>query len=457
MLNCFTKTNTAATVIKPLLTATFPEWLAQQTESVKNWVKATQFTAKADTFCLIPNEQGCLSQVLFGIKKAEDFWGYGALPTALPVGAYRIEGISDPEQLNRIVMAWGLGAYQFDAYKKPLKTIAQLVIPKECDANAIENCVTAIYLVRDLINTPTEQMGPAELAQAAVALGRQFNAEITQLIGDDLLKHNYPTIYAVGRASNRAPRLVDLRWGDKHAPKITLVGKGVCFDSGGLNIKPAAQMGLMKKDMGGAAHALGLARMIMVANLPVRLRVLIPAVENVIAGNAYKPGDVIKTRQGLTVEIGNTDAEGRLVVCDALAEAVTEQPDLLLDFTTLTGAARVAVGTDIAAFFCNNENLATQLQQHADQVQDPVWRLPLYAPYRKMLDSSIADINNAGSSSYAGAITAALFLREFVPENIPWIHFDFMAWNLSARPGRPEGAEVNALRAMFAYLIARFK
>jgi leucyl aminopeptidase len=299
-------------------------------------------------------------------------------------------------------------------------------------------------------------MMPEHLAEAMLALGREFDASVKQIVGDELLTHHFPLIHAVGRASTHPPRLLDLRWGNPTHPKVTLLGKGVCFDSGGLDLKPSSAMRLMKKDMGGAATVLGLARLIMSAGLPVRLRVLVAAVENAVAGNAFRPGDVLRSRQGLTVEIHNTDAEGRLVLCDALAEAGAEQPEILLDFATLTGAARVALGTGVPALFCNDESMASELLAAAAREQDPCWRLPLHAPYREMLDSKIADIANASDSSYAGAITAALFLREFVPAGIPWAHFDSMAWNLKTQPGRPEGGEAMGLRAVFGWLEQRY-
>jgi len=452
MLNCFTQVKEKSIPVIPAIASEFSTWLAEQPVLTKNWVNSTRFTAKPETFCLIPDSDGKISQVIVGVNNSNDFWTYGLLPTALPSGIYHLAEINSSDSLTLAAIAWGLGAYQFTRYKLSHKTIAQLIMPDNVDGNCVENIVRSIWLVRDLINIPTEDLGPAELAQAAIDLGKEFNATVGQIIGEDLLTKNYPAIHTVGRASNRAPRLIDLRWGEQHTFKLTLVGKGVCFDSGGLDIKSASNMLLMKKDMGGAAHALGLARMIMAANLPINLRVLIPAVENVIAGNAYKPGDVIKTRKGLTVEIGNTDAEGRVILCDALAEAATDNPNLLIDFATLTGAARVAVGTEIAAMFTDNDQLAEEITQQAKQAQDPIWQLPLFTPYRKLIDSSIADINNAGNSPYAGAITAGLFLKEFVPQHIPWIHFDLMAWNLSSKPGRPEGGEAMALRAIFNYL-----
>jgi leucyl aminopeptidase len=324
-----------------------------------------------------------------------------------------------------------------------------LVWPKGADRAAVTRAVEAIFLVRDLINTPASDMGPAELAEAAGALARKHGARESVVVGDALIKGNFPAVYGVGRASARAPRLIDLRWGGG-GPRVAVVGKGVCFDSGGLDLKSASNMKLMKKDMGGAAHALGLADMIMGAGLEVRLRVLVPAVENSVSGNALRPLDVLQTRKGATVEVGNTDAEGRLILCDALYEADRDEPDLLIDFATLTGAARVALGTDLPALFCRDDGLAERLLRHATAQQDPLWRLPLYAPYRKMLESQVADLNNAPDSPYAGAITAALFLAEFVRPKTAWAHLDLFAWNASAAPGRPIGGEAMGLRAAFA-------
>lgn len=456
MLSCYAKKADQTIPIVPIIVDQFNHWVSSQPAAVKNWINVTNFSAKPDTFCLLPDSNGNLTQVLLGIKNAEDFWPFGLLSTVLPKNIYRIENITDKNTLNRIAIAWGLGAYQFSRYKQSVKTLSKLFLSHDFDAAFIENTVSATYLIRDLINTPTQDMGPEELAQAAMVIADQHQAKVTQIIGDELLTQNYPAIHAVGRASSRAPRLIDMCWGDVKHPKITLVGKGVCFDSGGLDLKSASNMLLMKKDMGGAAHALGLAQMIMTAQLPVRLRVLIPAVENVVSGNAYKPGDIIRTRKGITVEVGNTDAEGRMILCDALAEAAMEKPNLIIDFSTLTGAARVAVGTEIAAMFTDQDELAEKLQFHAKQEHDPVWRLPLYAPYRKLIDTPFADVNNCGNSPYAGAITAGLFLKEFIPADIPWVHFDFMAWNMGSRPGRPEGAEAMSMRAVFGYLAKKY-
>lgn len=457
-LDCYSRPNkrlhTVPLVL--LMTTELTAWLATQTTFVTNWVKTLDFTAAPDTWCAVPDKDGHLALVIVGITKRDDFWNMAGLSFVLPVGHYAIHGVEDPKILQQLVIVWGLGAYQFTRYKAALRLPAKLMLPKNCDQVFIQTVVQSIFLVRDLINTPTEHMGPAELAQAAVTLGKEFSAKVNQVTGDALIKKNYPAIHTVGRASTRVPRLIDLQWGKTSAPKLTLIGKGVCFDSGGLDLKPASNMALMKKDMGGAAHVLGLARLIMALRLPVRLRVLIPAVENVISGNAYRPGDVITTRKGLTVEIGNTDAEGRVVLADVLTEAASEQPDLMIDFATLTGAARVALGTDMPVLFCNRDDVAQALLACAQHEQDPLWCLPLYSPYRKLINSTIADINNAGNSSYAGAITAALFLKEFVPDEVPWMHIDLMAWNLCARAGRPEGGEAMGLRAVFSYLQKRY-
>jgi leucyl aminopeptidase len=312
-------------------------------------------------------------------------------------------------------------------------------------------------MARDLITTPSADMGPAELAAAAQDLAKAHKARVKVIVGDDLLKQNYPMIHAVGRASARAPRLIDLVWGSERDPKVTLVGKGVCFDTGGLDLKPSTGMLMMKKDMGGAATVLAVAAMVMAASLPVRLRVLIPAVENSVSGNAFRPMDVVPTRKGITVEIGNTDAEGRLILCDALFEGGSEKPAMMIDCATLTGAARVALGPDLPALFCNDDDLADALIAAGEQITDPMWRMPLFSNYRRLLDSKVADINNVSSGAFGGAITAALYLKEFVPDGVPWAHFDMMAWNNTSRPGRPEGGEAQAARAIFNAIEQRFR
>lgn len=434
----------------------FAAWLEAQDERLRRWISATGFKAKPNSVCLVPDESGALLRVIAGITSADDPWALGGLPTTLPRNDYYLETDWSSETLERVTLGWGLGAYRFTRYKAPQQTPARLVIPPDCNARRIRQQLQAITLVRDLINTPAEDMMPEQLAEAVLGLGREFEARIEQVVGEDLLAHHYPLIYTVGRASAHPPRLIRLTWGNETHPKLTLVGKGVCFDSGGLDLKSSSSMRLMKKDMGGAAQVIGLARLIMGLGLPVRLRVLIAAVENAVAGNALRPGDVIRSRKGLTVEIDNTDAEGRLILCDALAEGVADKPDSIIDFATLTGAARVALGTDVPALFCNDDALAADLLAACTEEKDPLWRMPLHQPYRELLDSKIADITNASNTPYGGAITAALFLKEFVPNEIPWAHIDLMAWNNKARPGRPEGGEAMGLRAVFRYLERRF-
>jgi leucyl aminopeptidase len=438
--------------IVPVVESEFGAWLERQDESLRRWLTATGFKGKQGSFNLIPSTDGRLRMVVIGIANAGDLWAFGGLPSALPEGDYVLDTTFELRQQERLALGWALGAYQFTRYREPKRAMARLVLDPACDAERLQRQIDAITLARDLINTPAEDLMPEHLAEATQALGREFGATVEQIVGEELLARNYPVIHAVGRASAHPPRLLDLRWGDPNRPKVTLLGKGVCFDSGGLDLKPSSAMRLMKKDMGGAATALGLARLIMSAGLPVRLRVLVAAVENAVAGNSLRPGDVIRSRQGSTIEIHNTDAEGRLILCDALAEAGAERPDAMIDFATLTGAARVALGTEIPALFCNDEALAAGLLAAAEREQDPVWRLPLHQSYREMLDSKIADLANASESSYAGAITAALFLKEFVPAGIPWAHFDLMAWNLKTQPGRPEGGEAMGLRAVFGWL-----
>jgi len=447
----------AATVpVTPLTKADLANWLSAQPASTAAWVRAVNFTAEAGSTALLPGDDGRLGRVLAGVSAYDDLWALAGLPASLPPGAYRLDPEPERAAATRAALGWALGSYRFDRYKKSDKGFAQLVWPEHADHGAVERTATATALVRDLVNTPAADMGPAELAQAAQDLAGEFEAECTVITGDDLLKQNYPAIHAVGRASPREPRLIDITWGRKTDPKVTLVGKGVCFDSGGLDIKPSSAMLMMKKDMGGAAHALGVARMVMMAGLPVRLRVLVPAVENVISGNAFKPMDVLKTRKGLSVEVGNTDAEGRLVLCDALAEADAEKPAMLVDFATLTGAARVALGTDIPALFANDDALASDLLAASEAEADPLWRLPLWQPYRKGFESKIADLNNSANHGFAGAIIGGLFLESFVSKGTPWAHLDVYAWNGSAKPGRPDGGEAMGLRAVYAAIEKRF-
>ena len=430
-------------------------WRKALSKSQQAWLKGTGFSGKVGASVLMPSDKGGVDSVVFITGDDTDMWSWSRLAGQLPRGSYRVAGRLSKTAANDAAQGWGLAAYEFTRYRKPRVTLPDLVWPGEADRQRVTNMLDAMTLVRDLINIPAEDLGPSELADEARKIGRKFKAKVQVTAGEALLKANYPMIHMVGRASDDAPRLIDLRWGSK-GPRVTLVGKGVCFDTGGLDLKPAAGMLRMKKDMGGAAHALALGQLIMAAKLPVRLRVLIGAVENAVAGNAYRPWDVLKTRKGITVENANTDAEGRLVIGDCLAEACSEKPELLLDFATLTGAARIAVGTEIAAVFANDDKLYGDLEKHAAATADPVWRLPLHKPYRALIESKVADVSSAGDGPFGGAITAALFLQEFVDDDVPWAHFDIMAWNLGSTPGRPTGGEAQGLRAAFAMIEDRF-
>lgn len=440
-----------AVPVTPLTAAELRSWLKKQPATMRRWVEENRFKAEAAAHLRLPARAGGIGGVLLGVEPGVDIWSYGALPQSLPEGRYRIEGRLSAEAASAAALGWALGAYRFTRYKRAKRAAAKLVWPEGADRAQVKRFAEAIHWVRDMINTPADDMGPAELAAEAQKLAKEFGASCKVIVGDQLLKQNYPTIHAVGRAASRAPRLIDLRWGRK-GPRITLVGKGVCFDSGGLDLKPASAMLMMKKDMGGAANLLGLARVIMGAKLDIQLRLLIPAVENAVAGNAFHPLDIIRTRKGITVEVGNTDAEGRLILCDALAEADSEDPALIVDCATLTGAARVALGTDLPALFSNDDATAEALLRHGLAQQDALWRLPLHKPYRRMLDSPIADINNVSQGGFAGSITAALFLNEFVRRRTPWIHIDMMAANPGSRPGRPEGGEAMCIRALYAHI-----
>ena len=443
--------------IIPIETAVFEAWRKSQPKAMRDWVASAGFTAKSGETSLVAGAGGTLKNVLLGVDAHDGLWAYAGLPSSLPPGGFRIDARFEPGRATAVALGWALGCYRFDRYKaKKAEAAPALVWPAGADRAHVHRAARAAGLARDLINTPAGDMGPAELARAARRMARPHGAKVSVITGDALLKRNYPTIHAVGRAAAEAPRLIDLTWGRARAPRVTLVGKGVCFDSGGLDLKSATGMLRMKKDMGGAAHVLGLADMIMDARLDVRLRVLVPAVENAVAGNAFHPLDVIRTRKGITVEVGNTDAEGRLVLCDALAEADREKPELLVDCATLTGAARVALGTDLPAMFCNDDGLAGDLAACALEADDPLWRLPLWRAYRGLLDSKVADINNVSDGGFAGAITAALYLQEFVSATTPWIHLDLMAWNVAAKPGRPVGGEAQAMRALFALIERRF-
>jgi leucyl aminopeptidase len=430
--------------------------LARLDDTERRWVESTRYLGEAGKFVLLPDAAGRLKRVLIGVRPGEELWALAALPDALPKGAYRLEGEHLAEAATRFALGWALGCYAFTRYRAREKGWADLVWPAQADRGKVERLATGMALARDLINTPAEDLGPPELAAAAKELADRHGARYRVIVGDDLLKENYPAIHMVGRAAAKPPCLIDFTWGDESAPKLTLVGKGVCFDTGGLDLKPSGGMRMMKKDMGGAATLLGLASAIMTAKLPVRLRVMVPAVENSVAGNAFRPLDIIKTRKGMTVEVGNTDAEGRLILCDALFEACSEKPALLIDMATLTGAARTALGPELPALFANDDGVADELLRVGLAESDPLWRLPLWKPYRQMIMSPIADINNVSESGFAGAITAALYLEAFITQGTPWLHIDTFAWNQKSRPGRPEGGEALAMRALYTLIESRF-
>jgi leucyl aminopeptidase len=448
--------------IWPVRAADLPDWQSGHGETAAAWCAGNGFSGQKGKYLAMPGDGGGLAGVLLGLgedgDQVGDYWIFGTLATALPSGTYRIDGALTSGQAQVAAFAWAQAGYRFTRYRdaEDSDAPARLCLPEGADGDLLAGAVKGSFLARDLINTPASDMGPGELAEAAETLAAEFGADCSAIVGDDLLTANYPAIHAVGRASSRAPRLIDLRWGNGDAPRLTLVGKGVCFDTGGLDLKPAAGMLKMKKDMGGAATVLGLAAMIMAAKLPVQLRVLIPAVENAVAGNAYRPGDVLQTRKGLTVEVGNTDAEGRIVLCDALAEAAGETPDLIIDIATLTGAARVALGTDLPAVFTGGDDLWGALQQAGGETDDPTWRLPLHGPYQALLKSKVADLNNVSEGGFGGAITAALYLQSFVSDPERWIHIDSYGWNDKDRPGRPAGGDGLAMRALFAMLSARY-
>jgi leucyl aminopeptidase len=439
--------------IRLVAAATWDKTRRGLSAGLRGWCEANGFKAQPGRVLALPGEGGELETVLVGLQPDGDPFALSKLCRSLPEGAYRFEG--DMGDAALVALGWCLEAYGFDAYSKSQPVAARLVCPSGVDRAAVLRAAQASYLVRDLVNTPASDMGPDELEAAARRVARTYRAKLTVTSGKPL-ERQFPMIHAVGRASPRAPRLIDFTWGRPRAPRVTLVGKGVCFDTGGLDIKPASGMALMKKDMGGAANVLGLASMIMEAKLDVRLRVLIPAVENAISGNAFRPGDVLRSRKGLTIEIGNTDAEGRLILADALALADEDAPELLIDMATLTGAARVALGPDLPPFYTDDDALAKAIEEAGTAENDPVWRLPLWRPYHRLFESSLADMNNAGDSGFAGSITAALFLRRFVERAKAHVHFDVFAWTPTPRPARPKGGEAQAMRALFRVIRSRY-
>ncbi len=419
-------------------------------DGLKALARANGYSGEAGA--LLAGEEG----VLYGVGDGSDALIAAGAADKLPEGDYVFDGDFSAEDATLTALAWLIGGYRFDHYKSLRPAGARLIAPENADIEAAAREADAVRLARDLINTPAGDMTPDGLEAAARSLAEKHGAAVSVTLGDDLLKQNFPMIHAVGRAATAAPRLIDLRWGPEDAPKVTLVGKGVTFDCGGLNIKGAAGMALMKKDMGGGAHTLALAQMIMSAGLNVRLRALVPAVENAIAGNAFRPGDILQSRKGLTVEIGNTDAEGRLILGDALALGGEENPDLMVSLATLTGAARIALGPELVPYYTDDEDLAGALAEAAARRADPLWRMPLWRNYDSMLSSQIADINHISGGSFAGSVTAALFLRRFTPEDGRWVHFDLYGWRPKAAPGRAVGGEAQAIRALYAVIAARY-
>ncbi|WFE89256.1 leucyl aminopeptidase family protein [Roseibium porphyridii] len=435
-----------------------PGILAKLGDQARGWCEANDFAGKASTVLLVPSLNGGFAAVLFGVLEAglPQALALGSLAKTLPEGDYHLaDGFPDPEQA---ALGFALSSYSFARYRSKDAKERRLAVPDDIDLERIGTILDGVQLTRDLINTPANDLGPEELAKSAADLFEAHGGSGRIVIGDDLLEEGFPMVHAVGRASSRVPCLADFSWGREDDPKVTLVGKGVIFDTGGLNLKPGSSMSLMKKDMGGGANVLGLASMIMGAKLPVRLRVIIPCVENAVSGSAFRPGDILQSRKGLSVEIGNTDAEGRLVLGDALTLADEEKPDLLVDMATLTGAARVALGPDLPPYFTDDEELAEDVSVFAEAASDPLWRLPLWKPYLKYLDSKIADINhiNTVGTGFAGSITAALFLSRFVENTESWIHFDIYGWTPMEKPGRPTGGEAQGIRCLFDLITEKF-
>ncbi|SOE17107.1 leucyl aminopeptidase [Hoeflea halophila] len=419
------------------------------------WARAAGFQAAEGTVLMVPGQDGKLAGALFGLGSDGQCYPFvsGKLARSLPEGNWRLE--NSPVSGQSMALGFGMGAYRFERYKKPAAQGPRLVLPEAVDAAAVHRTVAAVALARDLVNMPANDMGPDALETAFRGLADHYKAKVTVVTGDDLISKGFPMIHAVGRAAVQAPRLLEMRWGKKGAPKLTLVGKGVCFDTGGLDIKPATAMLNMKKDMGGAANVIALAMMIMDAGLPVDLRVLVPAVENSISASAFRPGDVLTSRKGLTVQIDNTDAEGRLVLADALTYACEDDPSLLIDMATLTGAARVALGPDLPPFYTDDEALAGALATASVEVADPLWRMPLFKPYEADVKARIADLTNAPAGGFAGSITAALFLKRFVTAETSWAHFDIFAWSPKDKPHAPMGGEAQGIRALFEVISKR--
>ncbi|MEQ8328139.1 MAG: leucyl aminopeptidase family protein [Parvibaculum sp.] len=456
MLDIFiTRKDAAATPVWLVRSGETENWCETHAGPGAAWVTTSGFKGEAGKVLLLPDGSGGLAGVLLGVGDGSDPFVAGALPTVLPMGDFRLAGEKHGD-VAKAALGYALGTYRFTRYSGTPREWPRLVLPESVDGEEVSRLARAVFLARDLINTPAGDMSPADLAAAAEKVAAAHEASFRVVEGDALLAENYPMIHAVGRAAGVAPRLIDMRWGRADAPKVTLVGKGVCFDTGGLDLKPSSAMLLMKKDMGGAACVLALAQMLMEAKLDIRLRLLIPAVENSVSGNAFRPGDVLPSRKGITVEIGNTDAEGRLVLADALVEADEEKPDLIIDMATLTGAARTALGPDLPPFYTDDEELASEIAVSSEAMSDPLWRMPLWKPYDGWLESKIADVNHISDGPFAGSITAALFLRRFVEKARSHVHFDIYGWAPKAKPGRPVGGEAQGIRALYHLLQRRY-
>lgn len=447
-----------ACVIHCLTPDSYADWKAANSGPHLAWAETAHFSAAAGEVLLMPTTAGGVDAVFLGLGANPDAMALAALPRQLPHGAYRLADTTPADVVALAPLSWALGCYRFDAYKSSPQTTdwPQLVVPQATDLAHVARLNRAVFMARDLINTPAADMGPEAMQEVMQHIADSHKATLEVTTGEALLTQNYPMIHAVGRAAVQAPRLLDLRWGREDAPRVTLIGKGVCFDTGGLNLKPGTYMDLMKKDMGGAAIAIALGDALMSAGLDIRLRLMVGAVENAIGPDAFRPGDVLASRKGLSVEIGNTDAEGRLVLADMLAEADTETPDFMIDFATLTGAARVAIGPEIVPFYTHDDGLGARLQELSHDIHDPMWRMPLWAGYDGWLDSQVADVNHISSSPMAGSITAALFLSRFVDETPSWVHCDVYAWSPKARAGRPVGGEAQTLRTVYALLEEKF-
>jgi leucyl aminopeptidase len=453
------KKSTKTIPLHGVLKKNFKAWLKASPAATKKWIKSHGFKDVEGGLISLPRDDGGMDSLLWIKPATPTLWDYSTLHDKAPEGIFCFSDNPSIDELEMAALGWQLGSYKFDRYLKDKKRSLKVLHIHGLDKKSKEKVMAlseGIALTRDLINTPTNDMGPSHLAIVVKGMAKKFKAKCSVIKGDQLLKKNLPAIHAVGRAAEDEPCLIDLIWGKKSHPKITLVGKGVCFDTGGLDLKPSSGMRLMKKDMGGAANVLGLAHMIMATGLPIRLRVLIPAVENAVSGNAYRPGDILETRKGLSVEVGNTDAEGRIVLCDALALADEEKPDLLIDLATLTGAARVAMGAGLPPVFSHDDNLIAALMSLGKTHDDPLWPLPLWEPYRDSLKSPIADLNNMADTGFGGAITAALYLDHFVTNTKSWAHIDLFGWNQANKPGRPKGGEAMTIRTLYAYLEENF-